>query len=318
LTIKHQFHSSDKYAIKKPSESVASGKLRRIKMGSIKKRLIFASTIVVIGLCCRMACAESGPRVKTDKDVYSPGETIQVSFYNAFGSNRDWICIVPAGSPDDEAGNYQYLPHNTRQGVLSFEAPPPGRHEVRAYYDYSRRGYLVSARHSFSVVEKVSSPPPAVLTEEKPKLPQSPAARTLFAGRQKFNVAVFYFTPLSVEATAYGNIITSALANSPKMQSVFDLLGRKDLEAFLSSNNLQQNDQLDNAIEIGNKLGLNFVIAGTVDRRGTTIIANCRVFSIAQMKTIFSHQLTSRGEADLQSNLAKLVDSIIDAITRSN
>lgn len=305
--------------LSKPSKLVASGKLRGIKKMSTKKYLIFSSAIVIIiGLCCLIAYAESSPGVKTDKNVYSTGETIQVSFFNASGSNSDWICIVPAGAPDNDAGNYQYLPSNVSQGVLTFEAPPPGRYEVRAYYNYSLRGYVVSARHSFSVAEKASSALPVALREEKPKPAESPAVMAFPAGRQMFNVAVFYFTPLSVEATGSSIAVTSGLANSPKIQSAFDLLGRKDLEVFLSSSNLQQNDRLDNVIEIGNKLGLNFVIAGTVDRRGAATITSCRIFSVAQRKIIFSHQFTSRGDAELQSNLAKLVDSIIDAIMRSN
>jgi len=94
--------------------------------------------------------AQGKPFVETDKNTYNYGETIQVFFYNAPGSSRDWICIIPAGSPDTGAGNYKYLPAKKR-GVVTFKAPRPGEYEVRAYYNYSSVGYQVSARASFAV-----------------------------------------------------------------------------------------------------------------------------------------------------------------------
>jgi hypothetical protein len=89
--------------------------------------------------------------VSTDKNTYFQGETIQVRFTGAPGYNRDWICIVPSSAPDTDAGDYQYLPNGLQQGYLTFAAPAPGYYEVRAYYDYRRNGYLVSARHPFTV-----------------------------------------------------------------------------------------------------------------------------------------------------------------------
>jgi TolB-like protein len=201
--------------------------------------------------------------------------------------------------------------------VLTFDAPGPGKYEVRAYYNYRRKGYVVFARHSFSVVDKSSLAPPAPV-EEKIKPVESPAVKAISAGNQPFTVAVFYFTPLSVEAGDYGITVTNTLANDPKMQSSFAVLGKKDLEIFLSTNNLRQNDQLDDIIEIGTRLGLNFVIAGTIGKRGTMIVTNCIVVSIAQRSIIFTNQFVSRGESDLISNVLKMSNSIIEAILRSN
>jgi hypothetical protein len=96
--------------------------------------------------------ASVGPKVSTDKDIYRVGETIRVNFYNAPGLDRDWICIVPAGSPDNEAGDYKYMHPGVVQGVLTFDCPSPGKYEVRAYYNYRRNVYIVSARYGFSVV----------------------------------------------------------------------------------------------------------------------------------------------------------------------
>ena len=95
--------------------------------------------------------ANVGPWIETDKDVYNYGEQIRVHFYNAPGYSSDWICIVPAGSWDTEAGDYKYLPEGVREGVMIFNSPQPGEYEVRAYYNYSAFRYTVSARFHFAV-----------------------------------------------------------------------------------------------------------------------------------------------------------------------
>ena len=88
----------------------------------------------------------------TDRDIYNYGEAIKVNFSDSPGNERDWICIVPVGSPDTEAGDYKYMPKGWSQGSLIFPPPSPGKYEVRAYYNYSRNGYAVSGRYPFSVV----------------------------------------------------------------------------------------------------------------------------------------------------------------------
>lgn len=273
------------------------------------------------------AFAEGAPQVKTDKDVYSEGEKVQVSFFSAPGYSRDWICIVAAGSPDNDAGDYQYMPHGESQGILTFDAPAPGKYEVRAYYNYSRNGYVVSARHSFSVAAKGS--PVAVVAPPARQAAQSPAARPAgkpaenvpaedFSGADgPANVAIFHFTPLSMDASHYGITVTNTLINSPGMQSAFLVLPRKDLELFLSANNLQQNDQVDNMIDVGSRLGMNFVIAGTITKRGSTITTSYKIASVARRGVIHKGQFTSSGEADLIHHVEKMSEDVIAVIRRS-
>lgn len=94
--------------------------------------------------------AESKKLIETDQDVYRHGEKIKVHYFNAPGGSSDWICIVPAGSRDTEAGDYQYIPRRGR-GVLVFESPGPGKYEARAFYRYSSGRYKVTARYGFTV-----------------------------------------------------------------------------------------------------------------------------------------------------------------------
>lgn len=116
--------------------------------------------LIMVVFCCRTAIAGAAPQIKTDKDIYHSGETIKVNFFTAPGNPRDWICIVAAGFPDDDAGNYQYMPRGLAEGVLTFDSRPPRKYEARAYYNYSRNGYVVSARHGFSVVSGAPSAAP--------------------------------------------------------------------------------------------------------------------------------------------------------------
>ena len=277
------------------------------------KPIVSIIILVMMTFCYQTATADVAPQVKTDKDIYSAGETIRVNFFNAPGNQRDWLCIVASGSPDNEAGDYKYMPDRVSEGVLTFNAPIPGKYEVRAYYNYSRNGYVVSARYSFSVVD-MASPAKSVAGAEKIKPVEGPAVMAFPAGATRINVSVFHFIPLGMDATNYGIIVTNTLINAPKMQSSFAMLGRKDLEIFLAANNLQQGDQMENIIEIGTRLGLNFVIAGSIEKRGTMIVTKCKVVSIDQRKVVFTDQSISMGEADLIRRIMKMSDAIIEAI----
>jgi len=262
--------------------------------------------------------------VTTDKDIYNPGETIKVNFSNSPGNARDWICIVPVGSPDTEAGDYQYLPKGLSQGVLTFDPRTPGKYEVRTYYNYSRNGYVVSARYGFSVASntasvesKMTSPIQPHASAEKTASMEKSEVKAIPRGASRYNVSVFHFTPLNMNASSYGITATNTLINDLKMEPSFVMLDRKDLETFLAINDLQQNDQMENAVNIGTRMGLNFVITGTIQKKGSMIVTNCKVISIDQKKIMFTKQSISMSEASLVGDFRKLSDAIIEAILRS-
>ena len=219
------------------------------------------------------------------------------------------------------------MPHGQSQGVLTFEAPVPGKYEVRAYYNYSRNGYVVSARHSFTVAAKDSPAavvsPPAKPVAQPPvaqpseKLMESIPTEDFSVAGGPANVAIFHFTPLSMDASHYGITVTNALINSPGMQQAFLVLPKKDLELFLSANNLQQNDEVDNMVDIGTRLGMNFVIAGTITKRGSTISTSYKIASVAGRGVIHKGQFTSSGEADLIHHIEKMSEDVIAVIRRS-
>lgn len=294
--------------------------IKSIKIGPIASLVL----LIIMTFFFQPSPVGGAPFVNTDKDIYDSGEMIKVNFSNAPGNGGDWICIVPAGSPDTEGGDYKYMPKGLSQGVLTFDSPSPGKYEVRAYYDYSRNRYVVSARYGFSVGVSVpsvesgmASPAKPITSAEKIKPVESPAVKALPAGATRISVAVFHFTSINMDASSHGITVTNTLINAPKMQSAFVMMDRKDLETFLVDNDLQQNDQIENVVNIGTKMGLNFVIAGSVGMRGTLIITNCKVVSIDQRKVVFTSKSISTGEADLRNNVMKMSNAIIEAILRS-
>lgn len=90
--------------------------------------------------------------ISTDKDTYNYGDRIRVHYFNAPGHSRDWICIVPVGSRNTDAGDYQYIPRRGN-GELVFTSPRPGHYEARAFYRYSPGRYRITARYKFTVVD---------------------------------------------------------------------------------------------------------------------------------------------------------------------
>jgi hypothetical protein len=122
-----------------------------MKKNSMKIRFgVVIIILIVMAFLCQPTVVMS--QVITDKKNYNYGEVIRVNFSSAPGNDSDWISIVPAGSPDTEAGDYyQYMPKGQSQGDLTFESITPGDYEVRAYYNYARKGYVVFSRQAFSV-----------------------------------------------------------------------------------------------------------------------------------------------------------------------
>jgi hypothetical protein len=120
-------------------------------------QIYFFIIAIIMAYCFQTGHADIAALVTTDKDSYKYGEVIKVNYSNAPGKESDWICIVSEGSPDTEAGDYQNMPKELAHGVLTFNSPAPGKYEARAYFDYSKKGYVVSARHSFLVTSTPES-----------------------------------------------------------------------------------------------------------------------------------------------------------------
>ena len=123
-----------------------------MQIRSLKIRIVSIFLLITVTFLCKLSSVEGASVVRADREIYNQGDVIRVYFANAPGNDSDWICIVPVGAPDTDAGNYKYMPRGLGQGFLIFDPPSPGEYEVRAYYNYRRNGYVVSGRYAFSVV----------------------------------------------------------------------------------------------------------------------------------------------------------------------
>ncbi|OPY86210.1 MAG: Exoglucanase B precursor [Smithella sp. PtaU1.Bin162] len=140
----------------------------------------------------------------------------------------------------------------------------------------------------------------------------------VYAGGASANkISVFNFGTTSLEASGLGTTVTNTLVNELKKDTSISLLDRKDLEAFLNFNDLQQNDQLDNVVDIGTRLGLDFIIVGSVDKKGSAIYVNCSLIQIDKKKEVYSTRARAFGESTLSSEVVKL-GSLVSAALKKN
>jgi hypothetical protein len=101
----------------------------------------------------RIGNADTNTRVKTQKDVYAPGEAIVVDFSGFPGDPKDWITVSPADMKDDaNLGNWQYT-GGKQSGQLTFGGiTTPGEYEARGYFNNE---YTVRVRYRF----RIGTPP---------------------------------------------------------------------------------------------------------------------------------------------------------------
>jgi uncharacterized protein len=92
------------------------------------------------------------------------------------------------------------------------------------------------------------------------------------------------------------------------------MLDRKELESFLSMNDLQQNDQMDNVVNIGTRLGLSVVVFGSVEKRGSMITVLAKAIQVGQKKLMFNTRAVAVGEAALGGEMRKLSQQIRTAV----
>jgi uncharacterized protein len=119
---------------------------------------------------------------------------------------------------------------------------------------------------------------------------------------------------MNMEASSYGTSVTNMLISSLRGTAFLNVLDRKELEAFLSLNDLQQNDDVENVVQIGSRLALDFIVAGNVGKSGQLITINTKLVSIGQKKTILYLQSKAFGDADLASETRKIGESIVKAV----
>ena len=128
-------------------------------------------------------------------------------------------------------------------------------------------------------------------------------------------IAVFSFNVLNLDARGYDATVTNILIDFLQKTSSLNILNRKELESFLYLNDLQQNCDLSNVVTIGNRLGLDMIVAGTVKKNGPVIEIFCKVVNIAEKSFVYTKKVRSFGDSGLREEIRRLSSNISKIIT---
>jgi len=104
------------------------------------------------------------------------------------------------------------------------------------------------------------------------------------------------------------------LSENYRSQPNYHILDKKELEQFLSLNDLQQNDNVDNMASIGNRLGLDIVVTGSIGRSGQVIMIYVKAVQVSQKKIIYNSQARAFGETGLSAEMKDIGDKLSRAI----
>ncbi len=134
------------------------------------------------------------------------------------------------------------------------------------------------------------------------------------AAPSQVRISVFNFGTVNLEASGLGATVTNMLIGRLSEERSLTVLDRKELEAFLSMNDLQQDDKIDNVVDIGSRLGLNVIVVGSVEKKGSMIVVTCKAIQIDQKKPLLSARAGAIGDAALAGEIGKLSQQIKTAI----
>ncbi|MCX7816437.1 MAG: hypothetical protein N2317_02845 [Syntrophales bacterium] len=144
-----------------------------------------------------------------------------------------------------------------------------------------------------------------------------PLTRAAHPQPAQVKISIFNFVATNIEAAGYGTTVSNMLTNSLSSEATFNILEKKELESFLALNDLQQNDDLQNVLNIGSRLGLDIIITGSVEKRGTIIDIRASVIDIAKRRPIYRRKINVLGDAALLSEVRKLSDDIKKAVAHN-
>ena len=128
---------------------------------------------------------------------------------------------------------------------------------------------------------------------------------------ERSKIAVFNFAILNLDAKGYDATITNTLITFLQRSPSLITINRRELETFLSFNDLRQNADLPNVVAVGNRLGLDLVVVGSVRKRGPVLEITCRIAKIADACFIYERQFRCLEAAGLRAEIERMSREII-------
>lgn len=88
--------------------------------------------------------------LSSEKTVYKEDEPVVLNYGGLPGNQRDWVTVVPLGTPADNWGQWTYT-NGKASGSFEVGDLAPGAYEARIYLDWPRGGFEVVRHWYFSV-----------------------------------------------------------------------------------------------------------------------------------------------------------------------
>jgi len=137
------------------------------------------------------------------------------------------------------------------------------------------------------------------------------------AGDFKPKLAILSFVPQNIEATSYMESLPALLIAELKRKDFFILTEKKQLDKAFELEGYKLTSVTPAQImSIGNKQGIDFIIAGTVKKEKGRITAEVKSFDIPKQLIFFEYSLNSTDEG-LTDKIKDLVSKIIEKISQT-
>ncbi len=131
---------------------------------------------------------------------------------------------------------------------------------------------------------------------------------------QKSLLALFNLRPLSLNALGYDGEILYSLISALDKQNTVRLMPRREMEKQLFRGELSQSDNLNTIIKAGKLLGVDFVLAGQVDKRGSRIVVSFKMVDIARRNIAKTWDESFASRSDIITGGGRIADVIVQTI----
>jgi fibronectin type 3 domain-containing protein/sugar lactone lactonase YvrE len=130
---------------------------------------------------------------------------------------------------------------------------------------------------------------------------------------KKARVAVFTFKEASEKARAggFGDAIAEFLTTSLVNLSYFDVVEREQLKKIIEEQSLSQTGALDSAQKIGEIMGVDIFIAGSVTQLGELIEIDSRMIDIITGKVITAQNVSAEGLQKVRESVKEMANKIV-------
>lgn len=132
---------------------------------------------------------------------------------------------------------------------------------------------------------------------------------------QKTSIALFSFRPVNIEAMESSTDILYALTNALEKNASLNVMSRRTMEDILFKAGLPQTDNQQFAIQAGKALGVNFILCGQVEKKGSVSRLTVKLLDILNRKMVQTWTKSFSGRADMSEHIPALSDEIATAIS---